>query len=142
MAKSVLLPNGGDNTIIDAIQYTEPTYTFNVEYGGDKQIKGYTDELEAMKQAIYKIINTERYQYLIYSWNYGIELADLFGQPIPYVYAELERRIREALLNDDRISDVYDFSFSNDRGDVSVDFSVKTTFGTLTDIRKVVEGIV
>ncbi len=67
MVKSVLLPNSGDNTVIDAIQYTEPTYTFNIDYGGDNQIKGYTDSLEAMKQAIYKIINTERYQYLIYS---------------------------------------------------------------------------
>lgn len=142
MAKSVLLPNGGDNVIIDAIKYTEPAFTYNIEYGGDKQIKGYVDEIEAMKQAIYKIINTERYQYLIYSWNYGIELADLFGQPIPYVYAELERRIKEALLNDDRISDVFDFNFSNDRGDVSVDFSVKTIYGTITDIRKVVNGIV
>lgn len=142
MAKSVLLPNGGDNVIIDAVKYTEPTFTYNIEYGGDKQIKGYVDEIEAMKQAIYKIINTERYQYLIYSWNYGIELADLFGQPIPYVYAELERRIKEALLNDDRIVDVFDFNFSNDRGDVSVDFSVKTIYGTITDIRKVVNGIV
>ena len=33
-------------------------------------INGFCDELEAMKQVIYKILNTERYEYIIYSWNY------------------------------------------------------------------------
>ncbi|MFQ8776837.1 MAG: DUF2634 domain-containing protein [Roseburia sp.] len=27
-----------------------------------------------MKQAIYNILNTERYQYIIFSWDYGVEL--------------------------------------------------------------------
>ena len=103
---------------------------------------GYCDELEAVRQAIYKILNTERYQYLIYSWNYGIELADLFGQPIPYVYAEIQRRITEALLQDDRITDVYDFDFSNNSDDVLCKFSVKTRFGEITNLEKGVTGIV
>ena len=102
----------------------------------DSQIRGYADKLRAMEQAIYKIINTERYQYIIYSWNYGIELQDLFGQPIPYVYAELQRRIEEALLNDDRITKVYNFDFSHEGGDVMVEFDVDTIYGTLQKSRK------
>ena len=42
-------------------------------------IKGTCDGLEAMKQVVYKILSTERYQHIIYSWNYGIELLDLYG---------------------------------------------------------------
>ena len=95
-----LIPN---ETIADVTIAHQPSYTYSLDYARDSQIRGFTDELEAMKQAIYKIINTERYEYIIYSWNYGIELQDLFGQPIPYVYAELQRRISEALLADDRI---------------------------------------
>lgn len=45
-------------------------------------ISGTVDNLDAMRQVIYKILNTERYQYLIYSWNYGVELMDLFGSPM------------------------------------------------------------
>jgi hypothetical protein len=80
----------------------QPSRTYKIDIDKEK-IRGYTEEIEAVKQAIYKIINTERYNYLIYSWNYGIELADLFGEPIPYVYSELKRRIAEALTQDDRI---------------------------------------
>ena len=40
-------------------------------------INGFCDELEVMEQVIYKILNTEKYQYLIYSFDYGIELIDL-----------------------------------------------------------------
>ena len=93
-------------------------------------INGTVDELEAMKQVIYKILNTERYQYIIYSWNYGIELMDLFGMPVIYVIPELERRITEALIQDERIESVDDFEFdSSEKRTVKASFTVHTIFG-------------
>ena len=119
-----------------------PSLTYAVDYGNTGQITGYCDETEAMKQAIYKIINTERYQYIIYSWNYGIELSDLFGHPIPYVYAEAQRRIIEALMQDDRITNVYDFTWSHNARDVACHFTVDTVFGTISNITKELTNIV
>lgn len=136
------LPDVSDGLTMDVTEVVQPSLTYAVDFYNDNQIKGYCDELEAMKQAIYKIINTERYKYAIYSWNYGIELTDLIGQPIPYVYAELQRRITEALEQDDRIEAVTDFSFSNSGGDVAVHFSVSTIFGKINDLVKEVAGIV
>ncbi|MEN7878670.1 DUF2634 domain-containing protein, partial [Clostridioides difficile] len=66
------------------------------------KIDGICDDVEALKQTIFLILNTERYQHLIYSWNYGVELNDLIGEPISFVIPELERRIKEALIQDDR----------------------------------------
>ena len=40
-----------------------------------------TDKREALRQAVYLILNVERYAYPIYSRNYGSELVDLIGQP-------------------------------------------------------------
>lgn len=97
----------------------------------------YINGIEAMKQTIYHIINTERYQYLIYSWNYGVELADLFGKPITYCYPEIKRRITEALLQDSRIESVESFEFSYSKGDVIAKFKVITTEGEI-EIEKVV----
>lgn len=143
MADNLLLPKQSNDAIIpDTVNYIEPSHTYDVDFRTDSQIRSYADKLRAMEQAIYKIINTERYQYIIYSWNYGIELQDLFGQPIPYVYAELQRRIEEALMNDDRITKVYNFEFSNDGGDVMTEFDVDTIYGTLQGIKKGVSGIV
>ena len=94
--------------------------------------------MQAMRQAVYKIINTERYNYLIYSYNYGIELADLFGQPVSYVCPEIERRICEALMQDRRIIGVSGFEFDLSRkGIVHVKFEVQTIFGELTAEREV-----
>jgi hypothetical protein len=96
-----------------------------------ERVVGDIDDLAAIEQAIYKVLNTERYEFPIYSWNYGVELADLFGKPIPYVYSELPRRIREALLNDDRIESVTDFELSHKKNDVLTRFKVTTTEGIL-----------
>lgn len=74
-------------------------------------VVGECDGLEAVKQAIYNILNTERYRYIIFSWNYGVELQDLIGKPMDYVMVEVERRITEALTQDDRIDSVDNFEF-------------------------------
>lgn len=93
---------------------TQPTNTYKMELESNL-IRGYTDGQEAMKQAIFKILSTERYQYVMYSWNYGIELIDLYGEPVSYVCPELERRITEALTWDERIESVDNFEFDTSK---------------------------
>jgi hypothetical protein len=110
------------------IEETSRTHKLNIN---DLTISGYTDEREAMIQAIFLILNIERYEYLIYSWNYGIELEDLFGQPTSFVIPELERRITEALIQDSRITKVDNFSFETNRNKVYTKFTAHTIFGDI-----------
>ena len=120
-----MLPNSTVNvTTIEELTYE--TYGLNIE--AEKMGKK-IDNIEAVKQAVYKILNTERYKHVIYSWNYGIELADLFGKSRDYVYSELPRRIKEALTQDDRISSVENFVFSSKRNVISVSFQVNSKYG-------------
>lgn len=109
----------------------QPTHTYKMNLESNL-IRGYTDGQEAMKQVIYKILNTERYQYVMYSWNYGIELLDLYGEPVSYVCPELERRITEALTWDDRIQSVDNFEFNiSKKGEILVTFTAHTVFGNV-----------
>lgn len=126
------LPQGTDTDLNINIATTSivPNKSYRMKIA-DEKILGNIDELDAIAQACYKILNTERYQYVIYSWNYGIELQDLFGKPIPYVYSELPRRIKEALIQDDRINSVEDFELSYDKGNVLAKFTVKTNLGNI-----------
>ena len=94
-------------------------------------INGFCDSQEAMKQVVYKILNTERFENIMYSWNYGIELKDLFGEPVNYVISELQRRITEALVQDDRIQSVDGFEYQTDRKSISLTFVVHTIFGDI-----------
>ena len=126
------LPQGTDTDLNINIATTSivPNKSYRMKIA-DEKILGNIDELDAIAQACYKILNTERYQYVIYSWNYGIELQDLFGKPIPYVSSELPRRIKEALTQDDRINSVEDFELSYDKGNVLAKFTVKTNLGNI-----------
>lgn len=96
------------------------------------KIQGYVDGLEALKQAIYKVLNTERYEYPIYSFSYGVELDSLIGKDPMYVQIELKRRIRECLLKDERITNVDNFSFELAGDKIKCAFDVHSIYEDLT----------
>ena len=107
-----------------------PTYTFYLDIDNNIAF-GYTDGIEAMKQAICLILQTERYQYVIFSWNYGVELLDLFGKQMTFVLPEIKRRVTEALLQDARIQSIEDFNFRVNKNVVLSTFTAVTTFGKI-----------
>lgn len=120
-------------------EITKPSYpnrTYKVLSDKDR-ISGYTDDIDSVVQAVYLILSTERYKSIIYSWDYGVELVDLIGKPIPYVMSELPRRITEALTQDNRIDDVTDFEFERHGKKLHVTFTVVTTFGNLSSALEV-----
>lgn len=90
-----------------------------------KQIDG----LEAVQQAAWLTINTERYEYTILSHDYGTEMRDLIGKSRNYVSGDIERRITEALLQDDRILEVRDFDLRYDRENAYITLTVISEFG-------------
>lgn len=107
-----------------------PSKTFKIDFEKNC-IDGIIDEKEALKQAIYMILNTERYKELIFSWNYGAEIKDLIGKPNTFVIPELDRRITEALMQDDRVLDVDGFEFTKGRGYLNIKFTVYSKFGEM-----------
>lgn len=126
-----MLPNDfndglkGDFTIAE-----QPTQTYRLDFDG-APASGKIDGVEAMRQAILLALNTERFTYAIYSWNYGIELRSLFGQGItPYLQARLQHVVEEALLQDDRILQVTGFTCARaGRDGLRTSFIVHTTQG-------------
>ena len=125
-----MIPETNDHKVLQELDFeTDPSFTYHM-LPEDQRIIGTTDGQEAMLQAIWKVLNTERYEYPIYSWNYGIELKDLYGKNMTYICPELERRIREALSADDRITSLDSFSFPYpERNAIYVQFVAHTIFG-------------
>lgn len=126
-----------DEEVVDEFAYSEePGHTYRMkvdqEDGTAGQIIGYVDGRDAVEQAVYKILNTERGEDEIYRGQYGVELDDLLGMPMPYVIPEVDRRIKEALLMDDRIEAVRNFSFDIPRrGVLHVSFLVTSIYGDI-----------
>ena len=113
----------------------QPSYTFKLN--SDENIKGFVDDLQAVKQAIYLILNTQRYQYLIYDWDYGVEFDDLIGCEKNYTIVQIQSRITDALLQDDRIEAVVDFEFETKKKSITAYFVVKTIFGDVEEQKAV-----
>lgn len=128
-----MIPSGNTVLTTELKVVTQPSKQHRMDLDRNR-ILGTCDGLEAVKQSVFKILNTERYAHLIYSWDYGIELNDLYGKNPMYVCPEIERRVKEALLQDDRITGVDNFEFNtSNNGVVSVSFTVHTLFGDLTE---------
>ncbi|CAI3408267.1 hypothetical protein CIRMBP1270_01717 [Enterococcus cecorum] len=96
------------------------------------RVVGWIDNKQALRQAIEKLLHTERYMYEIYTDEYGIELQALIGENFDLVEAEIGRIIKEALLADDRIVSVENIKATKlDSTSLLITFSVESIFGTL-----------
>lgn len=112
----------------------EQTQTYSVS---EDRIQGFTDGLNALRQAIYHMLNTEQFEYPVYTLDYGLQTDDLFGKDREYVKSELQRRIRECLLTDDRITGVDNFVFSADGDKMLCTFDVENIYKTMSMSKEV-----
>ncbi|WP_346234491.1 DUF2634 domain-containing protein [Lysinibacillus telephonicus] len=125
-----------DGLEVDFEEEVQPSKTYKLNLDKNRCV-GFVDELQAVQQAIFLMLSIERYDYPIYSWNYGVEFKDLIGQPTAYVASEAKSRIRECLMQDDRITEVDNFEVTTNKNKVHVTFTAHTIFGDITAEREV-----
>lgn len=113
-----------------------PSKTIRLDFEKERLV-GFTDGLDSVRQAVYVILSVERYDYLIHSWNFGSELKTLFGRPMNWVIPEAKRRIREALMRDDRITDVDSFLMTPERHTLHAAFTVRSIYGDFNEEMKI-----
>jgi hypothetical protein len=129
-------------------QQTQPepgypeSYLFDFEKG-DFVLDGagrivIADGYTAWAQWCVKTVLTERFAYLAYSGNYGVEIDKALKQPTrAVVETEVERTITEALLADPRTYAVRDFSFEWKGDELYVSFTVIPVVGEASRIKGV-----
>ncbi|MGG4344914.1 DUF2634 domain-containing protein [Paenibacillus lautus] len=123
-----MIPTGGQiSQDITEEQETSRTWKLDFEKG---RVIGMVDELEAVKQAVFKIVKTERFQYLVYSFDYGMEMQNMLGKSPLYVQTELRRRIQEALIQDDRIQSIEGLTMDINGDELTARFTVVTNYGS------------
>lgn len=129
-----LIPQIENPIINDTQLITLPSKTYKLIINENKndRIAGFVDNLEAIRQAVYHILMTERYSYAIYSDNYGIELEQYIGKNMDYLESTIESTLKEALLVDLRITDVQVTDITRLLDDaVLVKFEVTSIYGNL-----------
>lgn len=132
-----MTPTREDNNI-KLFTYGGKTYKLDFE---TNRVSGYIDDIDSLKQMILKTLNTNRFEHIIYSWNWGNELNKLVGEGITYVIPEIKRYIKEALSVDDRIDLVKDFKFSRlSKDQLLVEFTVDNIYGEPLIVNYVFKG--
>lgn len=133
------LPQINDELSGTTYTYREPNLTYRL---GEKTVAGKIDKLDAVKQAIYHILMTERFSNPIYDENYGVELEQYIGKDLGFVVASIQTTLQDALLQDDRITDVIvtDVSKSDKQENACVvQFTVNTIYGNLEESLNVLQ---
>lgn len=122
--------------IEEAAELPSRTYHLDIDNG---RITGMTDGINAVNQAIRKAIVTMRFCNLIYDDDYGSEVSDMVHSKtatpelIETIIPEL---VKDALSQDTRIIDVYDFEMSFENDSAFIKFKADTIFGK-TEISEV-----
>lgn len=126
---SVLVPFPIDNVEQEKEQ---PSLTYRLDLDR-KRVIGRVDGLDAVNQFIRKALITPRFKCLVYNNQYGSEIKEgiIAGDASSeYITSDMPRLVKDALLVDSRILDVYDFTFSFADERAFIRFSADTVFGT------------
>lgn len=127
-----MIPQGGSLTNTPVQETQQPSLTWRLDFK-EGRVVGKIDGLDAVRQSVFKILQTDRFWHDVYTFDYGHELSSLIGDSPLYVQSEVSRMISEALLQDDRISAVDDtgITFTDDR--MTVRFVVVTEYGSFEE---------
>jgi hypothetical protein len=120
-------PIAGDGAIV--LEAPTLTYRLNFETGDIEPVL--IDDEEAIKQTVFKRLNTARNRYSIYSSDYGSDIEEIIYEDLPYDYLTkaLQDEITTCLLIDERIKDVTNFVFDKTNDELNVQFTVSTYTG-------------
>jgi len=86
---------------------------------------------EAIKIWVYKALNTERFRYLAYSWQYGIELRPFIGKVmgVQQRYSEIKRVIVECLMVNPYIKSIDTIDIKHEGDTVNISIMLTTIYG-------------
>ena len=116
---------------VTAVRQTPKEYGIDFSTG---QLTGEIVEgLEAIRVWVWCALQTERYRFPIYSWQYGTEYEQYFGHAVPddWLQGDCKTETEEALKVNPWITGITDFSASMEGGHLHLSFRLETGFGDL-----------
>lgn len=129
------LPQGGTLPPIVSVA-SLPSLTWYINKDTNR-IQGTVDGYDAVVQAIEIILNVERFRWQIYSPYSGMQWRGLIGEDPGFVGAELQRRIRDALMMDDRVTGIRDFKYTVVDDALTASLTVLTVYGDVQSTTEV-----
>ena len=104
---------------------------FGVDFSTGKMTGGKVTGKKAVAVWAWNALMYPRYHYELASWQYGSELSDLIGRSPDEDEASMmaESIVRDALLPNEYIEDIEDFTCTLESDKITVSFTLITPFG-------------
>lgn len=136
----MVLPLTDGLTITPEVELIEeaqlPTRTYKLDFVKGR-CGGLVEGKEAMEQAAFKALNTIRFRHLIYSDDYGFE--NMVGHAELFVRGDLPRRIKEAILQDERFTEVENLQLDFiSKEEVEVTCDLVTLYGKVQVLKEAI----
>lgn len=133
----MVLPSSENIIVTEELEVVDeadlPTLTYQLDFVRGR-CNGMIDGRKAVEQAIFKVLQTNRFSHLIYSDDYGFE--SMIGHERLFVEGELPRRIEEALLQDERITEIENMNLAFNKDKVLATFTAITIYGDVNVLRE------
>lgn len=137
------IKNEKDNNINSNIDNTEKIYIdIAWYYEKNKPIMKHGDfvivsGLGAVKSWVFRTLQTQRYRFKIFTWNYGADMNAFVGKILTDKNKiDLIKEITDCLMQNKHIKRVYDFEFNTDDRIVTINFKVMTEYGDLSEVMR------
>ena len=121
-----------DETLEESEKITTPK-EYEIDFKTGQLTGRIVEGLEAIKIWIWLVLQTPRYRYYVYTWDYGNEFEDLIGQGYTeeYIEAEAKRMTEDCLLINENIQSISEFSASMENETLTVTFTANTIYGDI-----------
>ena len=121
------------NAATEQTQENKIPKEYEIDFKTGQLTSRIVEGVEAIKVWIWLVLQTPRYRYYIYSWDYGNEFEELIGRGYSeeYINAEAQRMTEDCLLVNEHIESITDFSVGMENDQLTISFTANTIYGTI-----------
>lgn len=122
-----------DEELEELEEKTDVPKEYGIDFATGQLTGRVVDGLEAIKVWIWLALQTPRYRYHIYTWDYGNEFESLIGQGYTkeYTEAETQRMTEECLLVNENIQGITNFRVEMEKDTLTISFTASTMYGDI-----------
>lgn len=116
---------------LEEIEVKKEIVEYEIDFQTGQLTRKLVKGLEAVKTWVWMALQTARYRYQIYSWNYGNELENVLGTSYSqeYLESELQFLIKDCIFENEHIKEIKEFQCIKENDAIRISFFVVTEYG-------------
>jgi len=121
-----------DEDIVEAEEETTKQTDYEIDFTTGALTGRIISGLPALIQWIRLAIETKKYVFNQFSWDYGCEISDLIGKEssLEYIRSEVSRMLTDTLSGNTDIESIADLDVNVDNDKLNIKFTVNTVYGS------------